>query len=80
MEMGNLGDGDLLAEPGSSLGERGSESGTLDLLLQCCNACTWTNIYFNYKTQRNYKQLRTTMCMPLLLLSRFSRVRLCVTP
>ena len=61
MEMGNLGDGDLLAVLGSSLGPRGSESGTWDPLLQCCKSCTWTSIYFSYKAQRNYKQLRMTV-------------------
>ena len=29
----------------------------------CCNACTWTNISWSYKIQRNYKGLKITVCM-----------------
>ena len=32
-------------------------------MLQCCNACTWTNISSSYKIQRNYKGLKITAYM-----------------
>ena len=41
--------------------------GTWDPLLQCCNACTWTNVSSSNKIQRNYKELKITACMPTQL-------------
>ena len=32
-------------------------------MLQCYNACIWTNISLNNKIQRNYKGLKITACM-----------------
>ena len=34
------------------------EPGTL-----CCNSCTWTNVSWRNKIQRNYKGLKVTLCM-----------------
>ena len=33
-----------------------------DTLLQCCNACTWTNLSASNKIQRNYMGLKLTAC------------------
>ena len=37
-------------------------SGTWDPLLQCCSACTWTNVFPSNKIQRNSKGLKITAC------------------
>ena len=39
------------------------QAGTWDSLLQCCNACTWTNLSSSNKTQRHYQGLKITVCM-----------------
>ena len=39
------------------------QAGTWDPLLQCCNACTWTNVSLSNKIQRNHKGLKITACM-----------------
>ena len=39
------------------------QAGTRDPWLQCCRACTWTNVSSGYKIQRNYKGLKITACV-----------------
>ena len=38
------------------------QAGTWDPLLQCCSACTWTNVSSTYELQRNYKGLKIKLC------------------
>ena len=39
------------------------QAGTWDPFLQCCNACTWTNLSSSNKIQGNYMGLKITACI-----------------